>query len=37
MLTKQMHHKNVIFDITGILKIFALNMNHIFAMVVYEF
>ena len=31
---KQMHQKCVKFVITGTLKIFVLNMNHIFAMVV---
>ena len=31
---KQMHQNNVIFVITGILKILVLNMNHIFAMAV---
>ena len=31
---KQMHQNNVIFVITGILKILVLNMNHIFTMAV---
>ena len=33
MLMKQIYQKNVIFVIIGILKILALNLNHIFAMV----
>ena len=34
MLIKQMHQKNVIFAIIGILKILVLSMSHIFAMTV---
>ena len=34
MLIKQMHRKNAIFVTIGILKIFVLSINHIFAMVV---
>ena len=32
MLMKQMHQMNVIFAITGILKMLVLDMSHIFAM-----
>ena len=34
MLIKQIHQKNVIFAIIGILKKLVLSMSHIFAMVV---
>ena len=34
MLIKQMHKKNAIFVIIGILKILVLSLNHIFAIVV---
>ena len=34
MSTKQIYQKSVIFVIISILKIWVLNMNHIFAMVV---
>ena len=34
MLIKQMHQKNVIFVIIGILKILVLSVSHIFAMAV---
>ena len=34
MLIKRVHQKNVIFVIIGILKIFFLGTNHIFAMAV---
>ena len=34
MFIKQVHQKNVIFVPFGILKIFFLSMNHIFAVVV---
>ena len=33
-VNKQMHQKNVMFVIIGILKISVLSMSHIFAMVV---